>query len=83
VVTVLPAGRRSVRRIVDTYVGYRFGGQAADDGQLGDAWRETKKALWRRWLQRRGEVLASWSRRLVPFASSRSTWQSTAHRRDK
>lgn len=79
----LPAGRRSVKRIVDTYVGYRFGGQAADDGQLDDAWRETKKALWRRWLQRRGEVLASLSRRLVPFASPRSTWQSTVRHYDK
>jgi transglutaminase-like putative cysteine protease len=68
VVQVLPAGRQPVERIVDTYVAYRFGGQVADAPEVEEAWRDTRRALSLRWLQRRGEVLMSLPRRLLPFA---------------
>jgi transglutaminase-like putative cysteine protease len=72
VVEVLPAGQQPVGRIVDTYVGYRFGGQPADGPQVEEAWRDMQRAIWFRWLQCRAEALMSLPRRLIPFASRRS-----------
>jgi hypothetical protein len=68
VARVLPAGRQPVRRIVDTYVGYRFGGRTVDGDEVETAWRDTQKALWQRWLWRQGERLSAFPRRLLPMA---------------
>jgi transglutaminase-like putative cysteine protease len=74
IVKVLPAGRQPVEHIVDTYVGYRFGGRAVDGDEVEDAWRDTQKALWRRWLRRQGERLSALPRRLLPMAPPKPLW---------
>lgn len=66
VVRMLPDGRQPVERIVDSYVGYRFGARTGDDTEVEDAWRETHRALWNRWLQRQGERLQAIPRKLFP-----------------
>lgn len=75
VIGVLPAGRQPIERIVSTYVGYRFGGQDGDGEQVEQAWRVTRRVIWRRWLRRRIEKLESLPRRLLPVAFRRSPWE--------
>jgi hypothetical protein len=83
VVGVLPAGQQSVYKIVDTYVGFRFGGQPADDEQVQLAWRETHRALWRRWLGRQVARLLSAPRRLVPSLPPKPIWQESPAHQDE
>jgi transglutaminase-like putative cysteine protease len=49
----VPQGREPVQRIVDLYVAERFGGKVVAGHDAEDAWRETYRMLWRRWLDRR------------------------------
>jgi transglutaminase-like putative cysteine protease len=65
VVEALPTGRQPVSRIIESYVGYRFGGQAVDENQVQEAWAATQRVLWRRWLQRRGERVRTVLRRVL------------------
>jgi transglutaminase-like putative cysteine protease len=81
VVSVLPAGRQPVGRIVDTYVGYRFGGRIANGKQVEGAWRDTQKALWRRWLEQKAKAILVLPRRRVPPASERPDWQESPPKR--
>jgi transglutaminase-like putative cysteine protease len=83
VVAVLPSGRRPVRRIVDTYVGYRFGGRNGDDEQVERAWRDTLKALWRRWFEQKADRVLSIPRRLFPRAAEPPVWQEPPHQRKR
>jgi transglutaminase-like putative cysteine protease len=69
VIKALPGGRQPVERIVDSYVGYRFGGRDADGEQVDRAWSETRRALWWRWLSRKAKNLSTLPRRLAPWAS--------------
>ncbi len=78
VVALVPAGQRPVRRIVDTYVGYRFGGRPGDGEQVEQAWRDTQKVLWRGWLERKTAKLLALPRRLFSTRSSEAMWQEPA-----
>jgi transglutaminase-like putative cysteine protease len=74
VASLLPAGRRPVRRIVDDYVGYRFGGQTGDGAQVEQAWRDTQRALWRRWLEAKISGIVTLPRRLFRRRPPDTTW---------
>jgi transglutaminase-like putative cysteine protease len=71
VAALLPTGRRPVRHIIDTYVGYRFGGRPGDGQQVERAWRDTQKALWHRWFQARVSGILTLPRRLLRPRTSR------------
>jgi hypothetical protein len=71
-----------VRRIVDTYVGYRFGGRSVDGEQVEDAWRDTQKALWRRWFEGKATKVLSLPRRLFPPAAELPDWQEPPPQQD-
>jgi transglutaminase-like putative cysteine protease len=77
--SMLPTGQHSVRRIVDSYVGYRFGGRGSNDDEVELAWQDTQRAIWRRWLAGRGRALLRLPRRLVPLAPPKAAWQEGEH----
>jgi len=83
VVTLLPSGQRPVQRIVDTYVGYRFGGRPVDGEQVEGAWRDTQKALWRSWLERRITRFLALPRRLFATPPPKAMQQETPGPRRK
>ncbi|MFC2037015.1 DUF3488 and DUF4129 domain-containing transglutaminase family protein [Chloroflexota bacterium] len=83
VVQVLPAGRKPVVRIIDTYVGYRFGGRPVDGDEVEGAWRETRKALWLRWLQRQVEKVRAIPHRILPVAAPRPLWHEGSTREEE
>lgn len=81
VAALVPAGRRSVQRIVDTYVGYRFGGRPGDSEQVEEAWKDTRQVLWRRWFDAKISGVLALPRRLFSPRPPKSMWQEpTSHR---
>ncbi len=62
----VPRSRQAVERIAGLYVEERFGGRDVSGQEAEDAWRQTWPALWRRWIQRRVEVVQRFGGRLAP-----------------
>jgi len=64
--SLLPQGRKAVRRIADYYVEERFGGKTVPSAEAEGAWQEAWSALWRRGILRQGSRLKNSVYRLLP-----------------
>jgi transglutaminase-like putative cysteine protease len=66
VVRQMPRGRQHIEQIVDSYVEEKFSDRGVSSGRAEDAWRQVWPAIWRRWFERRLEVVKRFWWRLVP-----------------